>query len=158
MRRYFSLLTACLILCCWGCQSRQPILEETVSFSNRAWNRFQKVTFWTTVRNPDTYYDIVLRVSFMDGFPYDEIPVNTVLKAPDGQVNVMRKVLGTRNGDGSYAGTVYGDVWTVEKTVHSHRKFGKEGAHLLEVEQLTQYYDLDGIVSVGCVIVPSKEQ
>ena len=147
-----------LVLLSCGCRPKQPILEETVSFPNHAWNRFNKVPFQVTVRNPETYYDILLRVSFMDGFQYDEIPVNTVLKGPDGQVNVMRKVLGTRNADGGYAGSVYGDVWTVEKAVHTHRKFGKEGVHTMEVEHLTQYFDLDGIVSVGCVIVPSKEQ
>lgn len=147
-----------LLAVCSGCQSRQPLLDETESFPNMAWNRFHKVVFQVDVQQPERYYDILLRVSFMDGFPYSEIPVNSVLKAPDGQVNVMRKVLGARNEDSSYAGTVFGDVWTVEKTLHSHRKFGKTGTHILEVEQLTQYYDLDGIVSVGCVIVPSKEQ
>lgn len=150
------LLLVVLVSC--GCRPKQPILEETVSFTNHAWNRFNKVPFKIAVRNPDTYYDILLRVSFIDGFPYDEIPVNTVLKSPDGQVNVMRKVLGTHNADGGYAGSVYGDVWTVEKAVHSHRKFGKEGEYTFEVEHLTQYYDLEGIVSVGCVVVPSKEQ
>lgn len=145
-------------LLCVGCHSKKPVYDETVLFPNHAWNRFNVVTFQPQISRTDVFYDIEVSVHYADGFEYSEIPINTVMKAPDGQVNVMRKVLGTRKADGSHEGSVYGDTWTVTKTVHAHRKFRKAGNYTIEVHHMTQYFDLRGIEGVSCVVKPSEKQ
>ena len=144
--------------CCAGCQSKKPVFDETVVFPDHAWNRINIVTFQPQINRTDVYYDVEIAVQYADGFEYSEIPLNIVLKSPDGQVNVARKTLGTRKADGSREGSVYGDTWTVRKTVFSHRRFREAGTYAMDVHHLTQYFDLRGIEGVGCIVKPSEKQ
>lgn len=145
-------------LLCIGCHSKKPVFEETVNFSKHAWNRFNVLDFQPQLKGTDVYYDVEVTVHYADNFEYSEIPLNIVMKSPGGQVNVMRKVLGTRKADGSREGSVYGDTWSVSKTVFSHRQFKEAGTYSIQVHHRTQYFDLRGIEGVSCTIKPSEKQ
>lgn len=147
----------CTVLCCCSCQTNKPVFDETVCLDH-VWNRFNILTFQPQISRTDVYYDVEISIQYDDGFEYSEIPFNTVMKAPDGQVNVMRKVLGTRKADGGREGSVYGDTWTATKTVFAHRKFREAGTYTIEVQHLTQYFDLRGIEGVRCTVKPSEKQ
>ncbi len=153
-----SLFLCLLLFLCVSCRNGKPVLDEQVSFSNGMWNRFRILEFHPQTTKADRYYDFVIKISVEDDFSYAEIPINTVLTAPDGQVNVMRKSIGILQADGQHYGTAYGDVWTVEKTIHSHKKLKEVGSYTFAVQQLTQYYELEGITAVSCQVLPSKKQ
>ncbi|MBO4282563.1 MAG: hypothetical protein J5873_05160 [Bacteroidales bacterium] len=156
MKIKLLILTAFLSAGFCSCRPGQPLMDETVSFPNHAWNRFRVLSFHPELPKEDGCYDVKVRIVVSDDFAFSEVPIHTVLKSPDGQVNVMRKVVGVRKADGSHEGTVFGDSWTVEKTIYSQRKFSQKGTYTFEVQQMTQYYDLNGIEAVSCVILPTK--
>ena len=140
-----------------GC-GRKPLLEDTCTFSERSWNRFRMVEFQPELTRENGYYDIIIRISYADGFDYDEIPVHTILTDPEGQKNILRKRVRIRNAAGAYQGTPYGDVWTVDKVVYEHKQLKNKGKYSFTLQQMTSHYELPGVLSVGCKVVPSKKQ
>lgn len=156
MRIKFFLFFAALAAGCFSCHSDRALMDETVSFPDHKWNRFRVLAFQPEFPKENEYYEVKVRIAVSDDYPYSEVPIHTVLTAPDGQVNVMRKVVGVRKADGSHEGTVFGDTWTVEKTIYPQRKFTRKGTYTFEVQQITSYYDLKGIEAVSCVILPTK--
>lgn len=138
--------------------SRKPVYEESVSFQDKSWNRFRVLTFEPKVEKANVYYDIVLKISYENGFEHQSIPIHAILTSPDGQRNIIRKNVKICNKDGQYIGSVFGDIWTVEKVVFEHKQLKDIGVYFFTVQQMTQYYDLKGIISVSCIFKPSEKQ
>ncbi len=157
MMKKTLLLFAALTLTFCAC-NRKPIYDETVSFQERSWNRFRVLTFQPEVEKAGRYYDVVVKISYADGFEYDQIPFHAILTAPDGQRNIVRKNMKVRNAEGGYLGEAYGDVWTTGKVVFEHKQLKDPGVYTFTVQQMTQYYELPGVVAVNCVVKLSEKQ
>lgn len=156
MKKVLFVIAAVLLFT--SCISNELIFDKTFYFEENVWNRFDIIEFNPHLKKTGKYYDIVLKISYENGFQYENLPINTVLKFPDGQVNVFRTVVGIKGADGSYQGSVFGDTWTVEKDIHTHKRLDKSGIYSLSVQQLTQYFNLEGLVSVQCIVRLSKNQ
>ena len=158
MKKYNFFIFICLSLLLMVSCHRKPLMEETYTLQEKSWNRFRVLTFKPELVKENCYYDIVLEISYMDGFAYDELPLHTILTAPDGQKNILSKKVRIRNKSGEYQGNVYGDTWTVKKVVFDHKQLKNKGIYTFDVQQMTQYYELPGIVSVKCVVLYSNKQ
>ncbi len=131
--------------------------EQTIHFPDHQWNRFHIIEFMPEVKKVKKPYDIKLVLTYTEEYPYETIPVNTVLTYPNGQKNILRYVFLVKDKNG-FIGTVDGNKRSIQATIHSNKQLPEPGIYTFTVQQLTQYYDLENIVSVHCIVVPSKKK
>lgn len=156
MKKFVSItILFCLIFT--SCSNKKAIYEQTVSFPNYQWNRFHIVEFSPEIKKQKKSYDFILSITYQEGYPYETLPINTVLKYPNGQKSIFKYVFLVRNEDG-YIGNIEGNNRSIEATIHSDKKLPEAGIYTFAVQQLTQYYDLQNIVSVSCKVVPSSSK
>lgn len=151
---YVSIL---LLLVSSSCSNKKPVYEQTMHFPDYQWNRFHIVEFNPEIKKLKKPYDMKLAITYTENYPYETIPVNTVLTYPNGQKNILRYVFLVKDKNG-FIGTVDGNKRSIEATIHSNKQLPETGIYTFTVQQLTQYYDLENIVSVHCMLIPSKKK
>lgn len=134
-----------------GCNKQKPIYEKTISFPNYEWNRFNILEFSPEIKKIKKSYAFTLVLTYKEGYPYETLPVNTILTYPDGQKNIIRYVFLIKK-DNAFIGNKEGSLRHIEAVIHPDKTFSEAGIYTFSVQQLTQYYDLNHIVSVGCKV------
>ncbi len=137
-----------------SCSSKKPIYEQTVNFPNYQWNRFNILEFSPEIKKTKKTYDFAVILTYQEGYPYETLPINTVLTYPNGQKNILRRVILIKNEQG-YLGNKEGKLRRIETIIHTGKKFSEVGKYTFTVQQLTQYYDLENIASIRCKVSPS---
>jgi gliding motility-associated lipoprotein GldH len=153
-----GLLFAICVSLLYSCSSKEDKTEIKIAFPNYKWNRFAPMDTTFVVSNINRTYDVSVGLSVLDGFEHSRVPVEIVITSPDGQENIINKVIVLKDENNKYTGAVYGDVWTVEQSIYSHKEFMEEGTYRVFIQNRTQYYDLFKTVSLSFIISPSKPQ
>jgi hypothetical protein len=109
-----------------------------------------------TVSNTKMIYDVSVELSVLNGFEHSRVPIEVVITSPSGQKNIVNKIIAVKDNQNNHIGNVYGDTWTVEQTIYSHKEFTEEGVYALSIQNRTQYYELFPVVSLSFVISPAK--
>jgi len=145
------------IICFSACNKQKPIYERTISFPNYQWNRFNTLEFTPEIKKLKKSYTFTLVITYKEGYLYETLPVNTVLTYPNGQKNIIRHVFLIKK-DNAYIGNKEGNQRQIEAVIHPDKIFSDAGVYAFSVQQLTQYYDLNHIVSVGCKVNYSSKK
>ncbi len=140
-----------------ACNKQKTIYEKTISFPNYEWNRFNIIEFSPEIKKLNKSYTFTLLLTYKEGLPYETLPVNTVLTYPSGQKNIIRHVFLIKK-DNAYIGNKEGNLRHIEAIIHPDKIFSEEGLYTFSAQQLTQYYDLDYMVSVGCKVSYSSKK
>ncbi|MDR0604121.1 MAG: hypothetical protein LBG80_07460 [Bacteroidales bacterium] len=146
----------CVLFLC-SCSPKKGKTELKIQFPNQVWNRLEPVDTTFTVSNIEKAYDITVALSVLNGFELNYIPLEVVITAPSGQKNIIPNIgITLKDKENNHIGTVYGDVWTVEQTVYSHKEFTEEGNYSIRIHNRTQYYELFKVVSMSLIISPAE--
>lgn len=137
-----------------SCNSKKPIYEQTVNFPDCQWNRFNILEFSPEIKNTKKTYDFMVVLTYEEGYPYETLPINTVLKYPNGQKSILRYTFKVKEKN-DYIGTINGNKRQIEAVIHSSKQVSEKGVYSFSVQQLTQYYDLEYISSIACKVCPS---
>jgi gliding motility-associated lipoprotein GldH len=124
-------------------------IEGSKEFPNNTWNRFEPLEETFTISNLKKQYDVKVELSILDGFEYNQVPIEIVITSPSGQKNIVNKVMVIKDKDGNHIGKVEGDVWTVEQIIYSNKEFTEAGEYSVSVQNRTQYYELFKVKSVS---------
>ncbi|MDR1181422.1 MAG: hypothetical protein LBL13_05555 [Bacteroidales bacterium] len=139
-----------------SCSSKEEKTEIKIQFPNHIWNRFEPMDTTFTVSNTKMIYDVSVELSVLNGFEHSRVPIEVVITSPSGQKNIVNKIIAVKDNQNNHIGNVYGDTWTVEQTIYSHKEFTEEGVYALSIQNRTQYYELFPVVSLSFVISPAK--
>ncbi|MDD2621560.1 MAG: hypothetical protein WC142_07200 [Bacteroidales bacterium] len=134
-----------------SCENKKITYEKTVNFPNYQWNRFNTLEFTPEIKKLKKIHEFTIVLRYQEGYPYETLPVNTVLTYPDGQKNILRYVFAIKNEQG-YIGLKEGNTRQLEAVIYTDKTFAEKGVYTFSIQQLTQYYDLNYIVSVGCKV------
>ncbi len=159
MRRFSVILFffTCVVVVS-SCSSKRHETNIKVQFSNCIWNRFEPMDTVFTISNIKKAYDVTVELSVLNGFEHSRIPIEIVITSPSGQQNILNKVLVMKDEQDNHIGKVYGDTWTVQQIIYSHKEFTEEGKYSVTIQNRTQYYDLPKVESLSFIITPSKKK
>ena len=104
------------------------------------------------IENIKKQYEIKVELSVINGFAYDQIPLEIVITSPSGQTNVLNKIVVIKDKEDKHIGNVVGDVWTIEQVIYSHKEFTEEGEYAVSVQNRTQYYELFKVKSLSFTV------
>lgn len=148
------LLTSLTIVSC----GKKVILDETRTFSNNTWLRFQPEHFDVTPASTDDCYNFLVTVA-IDTARYREngLPVMMELESPDHERRTLFSTILLRNNDGNWMGE-FGDdgLLTVTKMVRQYYFFSSAETHSLNLSQRTSKYEIHGIRSINLHIERAK--
>ena len=125
---------------------------------DKGWNRFKPSEGIFFIEDVGKQYEIKVELSVMDGFEYNQIPIEIVITSPSGQKNILNKILVIKNKEGNHVGKVEGDVWTVEQIIYPNKEFTEKGEYAVSVQHRTQYYDLFKVKSVSFSVASLKKK
>jgi gliding motility-associated lipoprotein GldH len=151
--RNFSTITVVFICAgmLFSCSNKNKT-EITVEFANQIWNRFAPLEGVFMIENIKKQYEIKVALSVINGFAYDQIPLEIVITSPSGQTNVLNKIVVIKDKEDKHIGNVVGDVWTIEQVIYSHKEFTEEGEYAVSVQNRTQYYELFKVKSLSFTV------
>ena len=130
--------------------------EIKVTFANHTWNRFAPMDAEFTITNKKKTYEVAVSLGVVNGFELDNVPLEIVITAPNGQKNILDRTIVVKK-DGNYLGKAYGDVWTTELVIYREKQFSAEGTYTVSIQNRTQYYDLENVESLVFSVRPAKK-
>ena len=136
-----------------GCKPK-PI-ELKVYFPNYTWNRFEPMEVTFEIDKINFVYEVTVNLGVVDGFELENVPIEMVITSPDGQENIINKVIPVKKG-GNYLGNAYGDIWTTELLIYPEKKFSRAGTYSVLIQNRTQYYELYKTESLFFIVRPVK--
>ncbi|MBR1792851.1 MAG: hypothetical protein IJ764_04350 [Bacteroidales bacterium] len=140
-----------------SCQNAE-LLDETRSFSNHKWMRFEPEEFTAHVNSTDDCFNIYLTATIDTAlFRGDALPMTINLYSPSGERRMFRYDLHFKNKkDGKWLGEWHGDQLSVTRCVRQFFFFNSVGEFKLELAQCTSRYELEGVSQVGLRIVKAE--
>jgi len=136
-----------------GCFNRTTKTDVKIFFPDNTWNRFSVLDAKFEITNIDKTYEVAVNLGVFDGFELDEVPLEIVITAPDGQENILNRTMVVKN-DGKYLGNAYGDVWTTKLVIYTEKEFSQVGTYSIFIQNRTQYYDLYKAASLEFTVRP----
>jgi gliding motility-associated lipoprotein GldH len=149
---YYLLLIILLTTSC----TQNKVYEKHQKLENYSWNHFQKINFDFTIDQVNRDYDIFIAVRFIDGVPYQILKSAIQIKFPDGQERYNEYDLNIRNKDGSYKGSVAGDIWDCSIPVLSNYPLSQKGRYSVIIHNLMTKLETPGIMEIGLIIKKSE--
>jgi len=147
-----------LVLFLGRCSSRGNETTIVVNFPNTVWNRFAPVDTVFAIENTKKLYDLKVELSVADGFAHSTIPIEIAITSPNGQENILNKIIVVKDKAGKHIGNVFGNTWTVELPIYQGKEFSKEGEYNIFIQNRSQYYDLIGVESLTFTVIPSRKK
>ena len=124
-----------------GCSNKPTTTEIKVVFPNHVWNRFAPMDATFEIVDVNKTYEIAVGLSVVNGFEWDNVPIEMVITSPDGQQNIVNRTIAVKK-DGNYVGEAFGDVWATKLVVYKEKQFSEAGTYSIYIENRTQYYEL----------------
>jgi gliding motility-associated lipoprotein GldH len=136
--------------------STDTVFEQHHKLDNYSWNYFQKIDFDFTIENAPANYDLYIAIRYVDGVPYHILKTGIQIFFPDGQERYKEYDLSIRNKDGSYRGSVAGDIWDYSFPVKKNYPLDKPGKYRLRVHNHRSKLETPGIMEIGLIVRKSE--
>lgn len=154
MKRLFFVILGMVLLV--GCSGKR-VIDETRTFANATWNRFQPEKFEVTVDNIDDYYRIDFEVVVDSAkMRNDQLPLTVNLYSPEGERRMFYTYIDlTENGRWKgepQKGRSQEGMRVMNQNIRPYFTFNSKGTYRMEIGQATSQYDLDGVESLRLVI------
>ncbi|MGE5382996.1 MAG: hypothetical protein ACM3PX_06185 [Omnitrophica WOR_2 bacterium] len=157
MKRYILSFFLIASLSMFSCQKKN-IYKEFHEFKNYSWGRFDKVTFNIPIdkKSIKSEADIVLSIRHLDQYPYDNLPLNIILRTPSGEERVLEKDIELKDSNHEFKGSVAGSYWDYDEILWKGFYFNMEGTYTIELENLNPRVNIPGLVDLGLTVKRTK--
>ncbi len=136
--------------------NKNKIFEEHKGLKNYSWNHFEKIPFEFSIEDTDCNYDIYIAVRYIHGVPYRIIKSGMLITFPDGEERYKDYELNIRNKDGSYKGSVAGDIWDCSILVLKDYPLSQKGKYSFVIHNMMEKLETPGIMEIGLIVEKSK--
>ena len=154
-RLVFSALCSLIVLC--SCTNK-VLLDDTRTFNNDTWLRFQPEHYEVAPTSTDDCYNFILTLH-IDTSRYHEngLPVMMEVESQDHEKRTIFSTLVLRNHDGNWLGQFdeQGDLVITQK-VREYFFFSTAKPHSINLSQRTHKYEINGIRSLNFKIEEAK--
>lgn len=153
--RLFSLLLGVMLLCSCG---KKVLLDDTRTFANDTWLRFQPEQFELTPSSTDDCYNFILTVTIdTSRFHETGLPIIMELDNANHEKRTLFSTLVLRNHNGSWMGNFDEQGYLVlTQSVRQYFFFSSTATHSLSLGQRTSKYEIHGIRSINLKIEKAK--
>ena len=132
-----------------GCGKR-TVTDETHSFGENRWMRFEPEVFKVDIRNTDKQYVISATVTYDTNiFSASELPLVVDFFADSNELHNFMPSIRLKTKKGALRGSSVGQFQTVTDTIDRCRTFNKPGTYPYRIKQGTSKYQIDGISSLN---------
>ena len=131
---------------------------KIISEFSGVWNRFKPLEGSFDIENLRKQYEVKVELSVINGFEYNQIPVEIVITSPSGQKNIINKILVIKDKEGNHIGKAEGDVWTIEQIIYPNKEFTELGKYEVSIQNRTQYYELFKVKSLSFTVASLKKK
>ena len=149
-----TLLCTALLCSC----ANKTLLDETRTFQNDTWMRFQPEKFQVEAPNTEDCYNFVLSVT-VDTMRYRQpsVPVTIEIESPSTEKRTLFSTLVLRNQDGKWLAHANPDgTMSATQTVRQFYFFNTTGTHTVTIGQRTNKYEIHGIKSLHLNVTKAK--
>jgi len=138
--------------------SKNKVYEKHHKLENFIWKRVNSSIFFNVeIKDTDCNYDIYIAIRYIDGINLEQISTGLTIYTPDNATYYDEYHIRLKNEDGSYRGSVAGDIWDVSEPVIKNMPFNESGTFRFEIENLTgNKYETRGIMEIGLIIKKVK--
>ena len=150
-----SILLATTLLCSCG---NNVLLDDTRTFNNDTWLRFEPEQFEVTPKSTDDCYNFLLTLT-IDTNRYHEtgLPVMLEIDNSNHEKRTLFSTLVLRNHNGNWMGTFdeQGNL-IITQAVRQYFFFSSTSPHTINVGQRTSKYEIHGIRSLNFKVEKAK--
>ncbi|MFC2100941.1 hypothetical protein ACFLRZ_03830 [Bacteroidota bacterium] len=153
-----TIITTLILLLIFTSCTRNKVFEEHHKLTNFTWKRVNSSIFFNVdIVDTDCNYDVYIAVRYIDGINLDNIETGLTIYTPDSAEYYDEYKIRIKSEDGSFRGSVAGDIWDISELVIKNMPFYKEGTYQFEIENLTgNLYETRGIMEIGLILKKSK--
>lgn len=150
-----SLLAAALLFCSCG---RKELINETRTFANNTWLRFQPESFSVQADNTDDCFNFYLTMHIDTSLFHEAgLPVMIEMKSSEGENRTLFNTILFRNHEGTWLGNIDNNgILEVTQMVRQFYFFNVTGTHTVDVSQRTSKYEISGIHDMTFKIEKAK--
>ncbi|MEA3505715.1 MAG: hypothetical protein U9R32_11050 [Bacteroidota bacterium] len=152
MNKKFFLLLVFVAALFYQCAGPEVIFDESVTFENQKWHRFNNLEFETLVDASKKEFDIEFVLKYSEDFQYDMIPIHVILQTPSGEERIREVEINIRYGDGKLIGENFNGIITLKKLLWKEFSFNDKGKVTISIENIFPKIETDNIISAGVLI------
>lgn len=144
----------CLLLFC-SC-NQDVLYTESIEIKNTSWDSSQVLSFEWEIKDTAQHYDFILKVTYDDQIPTQNIYVKSMSKNPDGQTADQSVSLELLDHSGKPYGNCGFGTCSVKIVLASNIFFPKKGKYTLELIPFSRVSTFKGIHNIGLSIEKTK--
>lgn len=140
-----------LLFCSCG---KKTLFEESRTFNNDTWLRFQLEQYSVEANNTDDCYNFTVSITFdTSRFRETALPIMMEIESPDHEKRTLFSTILLRNNEGNWLGEFddNGNI-CVSQMVRQFYFFNVKGKHSINLSQRTNKYEIHGIRDLNLLI------
>ena len=154
MRKIYIILIS-IVPILISCQS-DTIFRKYYQFDDYQWDKDKNIIFNVNINDIKSKYDVIIAVRHTSQYPYANLQINLTFYSPSGQERTKDHNLFLRNNDGSFKGSVMGNIYDMEFEVLKKINFTEQGTYKFEINSLMPKYTTPALMDIGLIIKKSK--
>jgi len=153
-----SIIFLLVLIISFSSCSRNKVYEKHHKLENLTWKRVDSSIFFDVdIQDTNCNYDVYFAVRYVDGINLEQVETGLTIYTPDSAEYYDEYKIRLMNNDGTYRGSVAGDIWDLSEIIIKNMPFYKAGNYTFEIENLTGHkYEIRGIMEIGLIIKKTK--
>jgi len=135
--------------------SHAVVFNETKTFDNSTWRRFETIWFSVPVKKGNAL-DFDLNFTHLAGFQYDKLWVDITFYTPDGTTRSRDYDFNLKDEAGNWKGDQSGDRWHVVLPIRKELPINENGTCRVRIENKYSKMQTPGIVELGLNVSRSE--
>ena len=140
-----------------ACGSKETLLDQTSTFANNTWQRFNPEVYEFEVDNLDDFYSIDFEIVVDSALMRNsQLPFTVNLYSPDGERRMFYAYINLKE-NGRWKGehveqATHKGLRRMTQNIRPFFSFNSKGTYRMEIGQATSQYDLEGVESFRLLI------
>lgn len=136
-------------VCCIQCIGKQTSQKH---FPKNRWYQSDVLELQHTVTPETNKVDISLKMSYVHGFQFAEIPLELYITSPTHQIESFPFTLKLFDENNNEKGDCIGDYCDIEYTIKNNHTFSQEGVYTVQVLNTFQHTYLPNVFSAEIIV------
>lgn len=155
MKKIILPLLTLVLFCACG---KNVLIDDTHSFNNAKWLRFEPESFSVEAPNTDDCFNFIVTLQ-IDTAAFHEagLPLMIEVNSPVGDTRTLFSTLLLRNHENHWMGDINSQgILEVSQVVRQFYFFNSVGTHSINISQRTSKYEIHGINSIKFKVEKTK--
>lgn len=139
-----------------GCKNNNEIISYH-KFTDRTWNRFEKIRFDIPIIDIDKRYDVYFFADHTREYEFDNLEFNMIMTTPSGEERIREFLFLMKDKTGGFTGKCTADSCTASISLKKGLTIDKKGMLRIEIETLVPRLQIHALLGVGIRLVPSAQ-